>query len=101
MATPKFRNIDKKVTTKVMKRLGTDSVDYFDGANTITISGVFDKGFEETAEVEGSNPQFTANTDDVPNVIHGHTLTISGTTYNVVGLQPDGLSITTLMLEEQ
>jgi len=101
MATPKFRDIDKKVTTKVMKRLGTDSADYFDGANTITISGVFDKGFLETAEVEGSSPQFSAKTDDVPNVIHGHSLTISSGVYNVVGVQADGLSITTLLLEEQ
>lgn len=101
MATPKFRDVDKKTTNKVMKRLGTDSADYFDGASTVSISGVFDKGFEETNEVEGSNPQFLAKTDDVPNAIHGNTLTISGVAYSVVGVQPDGLSITTLMLEAQ
>ena len=85
-------------------------VDEFGSAATYngstTVNGIFENEyFEALADgevaVEGTQPRFTCRTADVPSAAHGDTLLISGTTYNVVGVQPDGTGMSTLALEEQ
>ena len=48
--------------------------------------------------VESSAPFALARTSDVPNIAQGDTLQISGTTYTVVEVQPDGEGMTDLRL---
>lgn len=50
--------------------------------------------------VESSSPSALCKTSDVSNAKHGDTLTISGTTYYVTGVQPDGTGITRLLLSK-
>ena len=48
--------------------------------------------------VESSAPFALARTSDVPNIAQGDTPLISGTTYTVVEVQPDGEGMTDLRL---
>ena len=48
--------------------------------------------------VETSTPVAIVRTSDVPNVVQSDTLAISGTTYTIVEVQPDGEGMTNLRL---
>ena len=48
--------------------------------------------------IESSAPFGLARTSDVPNIAQGDTLQISGKTYTVVEVQPDGEGMTDLRL---
>ena len=66
-----------------------------------------------SVDVEGSSPIAFCRTTDVPNAAHGDTLAFAAlttksdtqikaaTTYEVVGVEPDGTGITALTLEQQ
>tara|TARA_Y100001938_G_scaffold117492_1_gene162088 strand:+ start:387 stop:689 length:303 start_codon:yes stop_codon:yes gene_type:complete len=57
--------------------------------------------FEETAgeaTVQSSQPVAVVRTTDVPNVAHGDTLAVSGTTYYVIEVSPDNEGLTQLRL---
>lgn len=72
---------------------------------TTTVNGIFDKLYLETdagiGGVQGNQPVFVCKAADVSAVAHGDTLAISGTTYKVVGVEPDGTGLVLLRLEEQ
>lgn len=95
-----------------------DLAGYFDTdahgvAATITINGssstlnvilnkeyfAIDPGFG--TEVEGTQPVATGRSSDMTNVAVGDTILISSITYNITNVQPDGVGITSLVLEEQ
>ena len=70
------------------------------------VNGIFDNEYAGVldgagAPVESTRPVFYCRTADVASAVHGDTLVISGTTYNVVGVEPDGAGMTTLILEVQ
>lgn len=68
-----------------------------------TVNGIFDNGFASVGAgpgVEGSLPSFTCRAADVSSAAHGDTLVISGTTYSVVGVHPDGTGVMVLALSE-
>ena len=44
--------------------------------------------------VETSTPIITARSVDVPNIVQGDTIAISGTTYTIVEVRPDGEGMT-------
>jgi len=73
------------------------------GASAVTINGIFGNiyfdisGGETT--IEGKRATFNCMTSDVSAAAHGDTLAVSGTTYTVRGVQPDGTGSTTLILE--
>ena len=46
--------------------------------------------------VETSTPIITARSSDIPNVSQGDTIAISGTTYTIVEVRPDGEGMTKL-----
>ena len=71
---------------------------YTRGATTTTVSGIFEKAYVETFNTQGSQPMFMCATADVSSAVHGDTLVIGGTTYSVVGVEPDGTGVTTLRL---
>lgn len=66
------------------------------------IYGIFDDGYAETNDIEGTNPTFTCMSVDLPvglAVTHTVTRTATGKTYAITGIKPDGLGVTTLDLE--
>ena len=57
--------------------------------------------YEETTgdvTVQSSSPVAHVRTTDVPSVVHGDTLAISGTTYTIVEVSPDNEGISQLRL---
>jgi hypothetical protein len=48
--------------------------------------------------VETTTPIAIVRTSDVPNVVQSDTIAISGTTYTIVEVQPDGEGMTNLRL---
>lgn len=75
------------------------------GGSASTVNGIFEKEYLGSefgnVGIENSNPTFLCKTADVSNAAHGDTIVLSGTTYNIRGVQPDGTGITLLELEEQ
>lgn len=66
-----------------------------------TIKGILDDGYVEVQGVEATRPMFTCAASDVSGVVHGKSLVVGGTTYSVVGVQPDQTGdFTTLVLSE-
>jgi hypothetical protein len=74
-----------------------DDVTYKDNP----IAGIFDNSYFEGQGIQGSQPVFTCRTMDVPAARHGDILVRAGTTYKVVGVEPDGTGVTLLRLEKQ
>jgi hypothetical protein len=76
------------------------------GATVTTISGIFDNDFVEV-DAGGvipfamQQPRFLARTSDVSAAVEDDTLVISGTTYKIKVVQPDGTGMTNLILEKQ
>jgi hypothetical protein len=75
-----------------------------DGGSPTEITVLFDKpyigvGSGGEVVVESSNPTAYCKTTDVSDADHAATLVINSTTYNVVGVQPDGDGLTLLELQ--
>lgn len=52
-------------------------------------------------EFSVQSASFTCKTSDVSSVAEGETVTISGSSYTVTDVQPDGTGVTMLILEAQ
>ncbi len=66
-------------------------------SSTITALLQTDYLLEDTGgevEVETATPIITARTSDLPSIKKGDTIVISGTTYTVVEVRPDGEGMT-------
>ena len=70
--------------------------------STATITALLKREyFEETAgeaTVQSSQPVAVVRTTDVPNVVHGDTLAVSGVSYSIVEGSPDNEGLTQLRL---
>ena len=73
------------------------------GASAVTINGIFGNIYFDISggetSIEGKNASFMCRTSDVSNAAHGDTLAVSGTTYKIRGVQPDGTGSTNLILQ--
>ena len=92
--------------TILLKDFGVLAAYTADGANPVNIMVVFDEpyiGLDAGGQVtvESQTPTALCRSSDVSNADHAATIVISGTTYNVVGVQPDGTGFTILALEKQ
>lgn len=65
------------------------------------VNGILGKAYVAINDVESAAPSFTCSAADVPQAVHGDSLVVNSITYKVVGVQPDGTGIVTLILEEQ
>ncbi len=69
-----------------------------------TIQGIFDAPFSSAVAgemgIESSLPQVTVKTSDVASAVHGQTMTINSVVYQIIGIQPDGTGMTTILLSE-
>lgn len=92
--------------TVLLSDFGVSATYTADGGSPTTITVIFDKEYvgvdaNGQVSVESNNPMVICKASDVSDADHAATLAISGTTYNVVGVQPDGTGFTILMLEKQ
>ena len=74
------------------------------GGVAVDISVIFDNDFRAVnmadGVIESAGPQAVCKSSDVASAVHGDTLAISGTTYNIIGIEPDGTGMTTLILSK-
>ncbi|NLT24649.1 MAG: hypothetical protein GXX82_16525 [Syntrophorhabdus sp.] len=63
-----------------------------------TIRVLFQNGFVVVNGVETTAPIAECLDTDVTGVAHGDTITVSGVTYNIIGIQPTGSGTTKLIL---
>mgnify|MGYP003960367063 FL=1 len=66
-----------------------------------TVAGIFDNQFVEVHGIEGVRPVFVCDESDVSTIDHGDSLSVKSTSYEVIGIQPDGTGLTSLILEAQ
>lgn len=85
-----------------------DTVNGF--AETVTyngsseLAGIFDNAYVKVdlgTGVESRHPAVVMRAADVPDVAHGDTIVRDGTTYHVIGVEPDGAGVVVLLLEKQ
>lgn len=72
--------------------------------NGAEINAIFDDGFREALSepgAESSMPRLTCRTSDVASAAHGQAVTVGASSFEVVGVEPDGTGVTVLMLERQ
>lgn len=67
---------------------------------TAVIRGIFAREYIETGSFEGYAPIVTVKDIDYPTVSHDDVLLIKDESYSVVGIQPDGLGLTNLVLHD-
>lgn len=66
----------------------------------ITLSAIFDDGYQEDVEIEGVKPQLTCQSADLPpGLADGDAVTAAGKSYTVAGIRPDGSGVTFIDLE--
>jgi hypothetical protein len=74
------------------------------GGSSETLAVLFDSphgtGLPEYSEVSESDPQVMIRTSDIGNISLISTLTINGTVYYVIEIQPDQNGVTTILLSE-
>ena len=72
--------------------------------NAGTIYGIFDNGYlgvpaGVVVDLESAATSYHCQTADVSTAVHGDTITINAVVYTIVGIQPDGTGMTTLILQ--
>ena len=65
------------------------------------IKGIFENRYIDDLNIAGVAPVMDCESKHVETVKTRDVAVIDGTTYRVVGIQPDGTGITTLILEKQ
>jgi hypothetical protein len=66
----------------------------------VAILAIFDDGYAEQDDIEGTSPKLTCRSSDLPGTLdEGDAATVAGKTYSVTTIQPDGTGVTVLELE--
>lgn len=73
--------------------------------SSLTLIGIFDAGYYAApggeVAVASNQPQIQYESATIPDApIYGETVTFKGQDYTIVGIEPDGTGVTTLMLEK-
>ena len=95
---------DDVMRLEFLQDFGSSSCTFTDtsAGSTATISAILSKAYfaEDVGGtmVESSEPIAMVRTTDVPNVVQGDTLAISGTTFTVVEVKPDNEGMSELRL---
>jgi len=92
-----FASIESATATSAVAALANATATI--GASSV--DGVFDNGHALALDVAaGTRPSFLCNEDDLPALTLGTTTAvINSTTYTIVEREPDGMGLTTLVLE--
>ena len=95
---------EDEMRLEFLQDFGSSSCTFTDTSATSssTITALLKREYyEETAgdaTVQSSSPVAQVRTTDVPSVVHGDTLAVSGTTYTIVEVSPDNEGMTQLRL---
>ena len=95
---------DDEMRLEFLQDFGSSSCTFTDtsAGSTATISAILSKAYfaEDVGGtmIESSEPIAMVRTTDVPNVVQGDTLAISGTTFTVVEVKPDNEGMSELRL---
>ena len=65
-----------------------------------SVGALFDNGFSSAFDIAGSGPRITLPTSSAPSAALGDAVTVSGVSYTVAGIEPDGTGLTVLRLQE-
>lgn len=69
---------------------------------TLTVKAIFDNAFYNTQlgdiDISTTLPRLTCKSSDVETISSKNTVVVSGTTYKVIELQPDGTGMTIITL---
>jgi hypothetical protein len=73
--------------------------------SSLTVVGIYDAGYYAApggeVAVASSQPQIQYATASIPDApIYGETVTFKGQDFTIVGIEPDGTGVTTLILEK-
>ena len=72
--------------------------------SSITATGIFDAAYFGAEGVDvnvaSSQPRITVETALIPNPEYGELINVNDQDYTIVGMQPDGTGVTTLILEK-
>lgn len=75
------------------------------GAAAVDVDGIFDEAFASASPggmgVETTGPAALVATADVTGIAHNDTVTVSSVTYYVIGIHPEGLGMTLLLLSRE
>jgi len=66
---------------------------------SLTITAIFDDGYEDALGTWVTTPVLTARTMDVTSYARGTALTIAGVSYTIAEQQPDGQGISQVILQ--
>jgi hypothetical protein len=83
-----------------LSEFGVEAAVKVSGRLKTTITVIFDHEYEQTMETEGRAPVALAHDVDIEDIAQGDTLTISGTTYYIKNVRPDGTGWSELILSE-
>jgi len=71
-----------------------------DADKEIEIVGIFDRAYIETLDTENIQVLFTVTSGSLPINVRGCLLRLDKQTYRVAQVQPDGVGVITLILED-
>ena len=94
----------EEMLLEFLQDFGSSSCTFTDTSATSssTITALLKREYYEEsageATVQSSSPLAIVRTSDVPNVVHGDTLAVSGVSYSIVEVSPDNEGMTQLRL---
>lgn len=66
----------------------------------VGVGALFDNGFSSAFDIAGSGPRITLPAASAPSAALGDAVTVSGVSYTITGIEPDGLGLVVLKLQE-
>lgn len=90
-----FASIEARINNAVLAHLANVTAT----VGGVSVSAIFDNGYNAVMGIDGSTPVITAKSSDVSSAVRGTAVVVDGVSYTVQGIEPDGLGITRLILE--
>jgi hypothetical protein len=66
----------------------------------VAVGGIFDNGYAESFDVDGTQPSLTCASADVSTAVRGTAVVVNAVSYTVADHKPDGTGMTKLVLEK-
>lgn len=96
MASP-FAAHEARINAAVVKHLSNATADFWFG---ITVDGIFDNAYLDALGFSGATPVFNCISSAVVSAAQGDAVVISGVNYTISRIEPDGVGMTRLVLQE-
>ena len=96
MSAP-FAALEARVNADVIKHLANAVADLGYG---VTVEGIFDNAYLDALGFSGATPVFNCISSAVSGVAQGDAVAIGGINYTVIRIEPDGIGMMRLVLQE-